>query len=171
MEEPAPALAGDSVDGRAARALRPPGQRRRRELLGDVVRSRAATSSPSSWAWRTTTVPRGVEFLGVNETRRHGEGTRVDRGVRRAVPEHRRRAGRLGRRLRVLRAAGHVRDRSPQGTIRWAVYGQTDAAQLAELIDGVLARRPGVIAVSGRAGRSRPARRRRRARRDRRSST
>ena len=113
MDEPAPALAGDSVDGRPLALSDLRGQRRRRELLGDVVRSLPRRAARARGPGGRLPCERG-RVPGRQRTRRHGEGARVDRGVRRAVPEHRRRVGRVGRRLRVLRVAGHVRDRSPR---------------------------------------------------------
>ena len=140
MEEPAPALAGDSVDGRSV-ALS--------DLRGSVVVVNfwatwcdpCRDEQPELVGLADDYRAKGVEFLGVNErddtAKARGWIEEFDVSYPSIVDE----SGAWADDFAFFGLPDtYVID--PQGTIRWAVYGQTDAAQLKELIDGVLAEPP-----------------------------
>ena len=140
MDEPAPALAGDSVEGQPLALA---------DLRGKVVVVNfwatwcdpCRDEQPELVGLAHDYRDEGVEFLGVNE--------RDDTAKARAwieefdVPYP-----------SIVDEPGAWADDfaffglpdtyviDAEGTIRWAVYGQTDAAQLRELVDGVLADAP-----------------------------
>ncbi len=79
MNEPAPALAGETVQGRHGGARRPPRHRGGRELLGDLVRSLSGRAARAGGARRTTTALRGSSsWASTNGTTppRRGRGSR-----------------------------------------------------------------------------------------------
>ena len=140
MEEPAPALAGDSVDGRSV-ALS--------DLRGSVVVVNfwatwcdpCRDEQPELVGLADDYRAKGVEFLGVNErddsAKARGWIEEFDVPYPSIVDE----SGAWADDFAFFGLPDtYVID--PQGTLRWAVYGQTDAAQLKELIDGVLAEPP-----------------------------
>jgi thiol-disulfide isomerase/thioredoxin len=140
MHEPAPALAGDSVDGQPLALA---------DLRGNVVVVNfwatwcdpCRDEQPELVGLADDYRAKGVEFLGVNE--------RDDTAKARAwiqefdVPYP-----------SIVDEPGAWADDfaffglpdtyviDAEGIIRWAVYGQTDATQLKGLIDGVLAGAP-----------------------------
>jgi len=140
MEEPAPALAGDSVDGRSV-ALS--------DLRGSVVVVNfwatwcdpCRDEQPELVGLADDYRAKGVEFLGVNErddsAKARGWIEEFDVPYPSIVDE----SGEWADDFAFFGLPDtDVID--PEGTIRWAVYGQPDAAQLKELIDGVLAEPP-----------------------------
>jgi thiol-disulfide isomerase/thioredoxin len=137
MEEPAPALAGDSVEGQPLALA---------DLRGSVVvvnfwatwcdpcRAEQPELAGLAGDYRNE----GVAFLGVNERDDVAKARAWIKEFDVPYPSIVDEPGAWADDFAFFGLPDtYVID--TEGTIRWAVYGQTDAAQLKELIDGVLA--------------------------------
>ena len=168
MNEPAPALAGDTVQGGTVALA---------DFQGKVVVvnfwatwcAPCRNEQPELVQLSDDYRDRGVEFLGVTERDDTAKARAWVKEFGVPYPSIVDEPGAWADDFAFFGLPDtYVIDRA--GIIRWSVYGQTDAAQL-EAADRRGAGAPRVIALSGRAAPARPTRRRRTTRPGTRSST